>query len=139
MFFEIENESISAKKALEEALVGRLDHLWPILVAVHNERHAEGEDNYLTVLGLSRHSLLPHQMVNRLEHSWNHVHDKLMGPATGLEANGEAASEAGHNDVPTIDFLTRILRETEHVLESGHVEGQKAARAEDVLHCEGHC
>ena len=58
-----------------------------------------------------------------------------MGPALGFEENSWAASEAGQDNVPTIDFLTRILRETEHVLESGHVEGNENARFENVLHC----
>ena len=50
-----------------------------------------------------------------------------------LEVQCEAASEARHDYVPSVNLAPRVLREAQHVLEGRDVEGQEEARVDNVF------
>jgi len=114
-------------------VVGRLHLIGSVLEAVHNEGHAAGEDKHFAILESLGVALLHEQVVERLQHSRQHVHDKFVAPSPLLEHESEAADKRRQDDVPAVHLHARVLREAKHILKDRDVDAEEQARLHDVL------
>ena len=68
---------------------------------------------------------------NGFEKPRDHVECELCSAMRGLEKDWEGANEGRKDDIPTIDLFSRVFEETEHIAESGHVEGPEKRGTKD--------
>lgn len=113
--------------------------IWLVLIAVHDKCHTEGKNENFAVLQVIDVAPLRHHVEKAFQCSWHHVESKLWPPWSGFKKYSEAADETGYDHVPSVDLLSGILRQTEHVTEYSDIDSKEERRLDDVFKSNPEC
>lgn len=107
--------------------------LWLVLIAVHDQCHADGEHEHFTVTNMLCVASFYQHIIKAFKGSRDHVKCQLAATRFVLKQNGEAADETRDQHVPSIDLLPIVLREAQQVAEDSNVYSEEQRRLDDVF------